>query len=74
MSKYLEEAAQQLRKATAEIEATFTAGYQRDRLATRREHIAEGFALLAAIDKGVLPATAAEDLLVRGPFRQETPA
>lgn len=54
MSRYLEEAADLLRKASQENErqnATYS-----NLLTSGRERIAQQFATLAAIDKGLLPA------------------
>ncbi|MFM9589857.1 hypothetical protein ACKI1J_14960 [Streptomyces scabiei] len=67
MSRYLEEAAEQLRKATAEYEQNCAESTlrraSRDALAEQRERIASGFAALAAIDKGLLPAEIAQDVI-----------
>lgn len=67
MSDYLEEAAALLRKVAMDNEKTLNqAGYARLRseINEGRERIAKGFAVLAAIDKGLLPAPAADDLAV----------
>jgi len=67
MSRYLEEAAAQLRKATAEYEQNCAESsmptLSREALAVKRERIAKGFATLAAIDEGVLPAEITQDVL-----------
>lgn len=67
MSRYLEEAAEQLRKATAEYEQNCAespmARLARDVLAEKRERIASGFAALAAIEKGLLPAEVTQDVI-----------
>lgn len=61
MSRYLEEAADLLRKAVTEHEQTYgRSGYQ---MAEKRERIAREFATLAAIDKGLLPADITADVL-----------
>lgn len=60
MSRYLEEAAALLRKAEADAQKTYCGGYQ---LGEARERIARGFATLAAIDKGLLPAELTETVL-----------
>lgn len=64
MSRYLEEAAEQLRKATTQYEQNCTtSALAKQELAKNRERIAKGFATLAAIDKGLLPADITEDVL-----------
>jgi hypothetical protein len=67
MSQYLEEAAEQLRKATAEYEQncaeSATSRLSRATLAENRERIAQGFAALAAIDNGLLPAEITQDVI-----------
>ncbi|MFJ6608207.1 hypothetical protein [Streptomyces lydicus] len=67
MSRYLEEAAAQLRKATAEYEENRAKSTMptsaRLALAEKRERIAQSFATLAAIDKGLLPAEIVQDVL-----------
>jgi hypothetical protein len=67
MSRYLEEAAEQLRKATAEYEANCAASdipfLAKKALAEKRECIARGFAALAAIDNGLLPAEITSDVI-----------
>jgi hypothetical protein len=67
MSRYLEEAAAQLRKATDEYEqgaaSSTMPNLARKALAEHRERIAQGFATLAAIDKGLLPAEITEDVI-----------
>ncbi|MFE8961766.1 hypothetical protein [Streptomyces iakyrus] len=67
MSRFLEEAAAQLRKATAEYEQNCAEStsprVSRATLAENRERIAQGFATLAAIDKGLLPAEIAQDVI-----------
>lgn len=60
MSRYLEEAAEQLRKAITDAEETYSSGYQ---MGEKRERIASGFAILAAIDKGLLPAEITQDVI-----------
>lgn len=52
MSRYLEEAAEVLRKAE-----------QGTSVHDRRMDVAKGFATLAAIDKGLLPAEIIQDIL-----------
>jgi hypothetical protein len=63
MSRYLEEAAEQLRKAASATDLY----YGTDRTAVagneQRERIAQGFATLAAIDKGLLPAEITQDVI-----------
>ncbi|MEU9323224.1 hypothetical protein AB0D91_05330 [Streptomyces canus] len=56
MSRYLEEAADLLRKAAAATEQRFANGPHPYLGNEERERIAQGFATLAAIDKGLLPA------------------
>jgi hypothetical protein len=67
MSRYLEEAAAQLRKATAEYEKNAAESslptLSREHLAEKRERIAQSFATLAAIDNGLLPAEIAQDVV-----------
>lgn len=67
MSRYLEEAAAQLRKATAEYEKNCAEssipGLAREALAEKRERIAQSFATLAAIEEGLLPAEIARDVI-----------
>lgn len=67
MSRYLEEAANQLRKATAEYERNCAESdiptLARKTLAEKRERIAQGFATLAAIDEGMLPAEITQDVI-----------
>lgn len=66
MSRFLNEAAEQLRKATSEYEQNFdsrTPGLSRESLAKKRERIAKAFAMLAAIDKGLLPVEITEDVI-----------
>lgn len=67
MSSYLEEAAAQLRKATAEYERNCAESsmptLSRGVLAEKRERIAQGFATLAAIDNGLLPAEITQDVI-----------
>jgi hypothetical protein len=67
MSRYLEEAAAQLRKATAEYEQYCASSsmptLSRKALAEQRERIAKSFATLAAIDNGLLPAEIAQDVI-----------
>jgi elongation factor P--beta-lysine ligase len=57
-SNYLEEAAQLLRKAAKEVESL---SWKYD----RRLEIAEAFARLAAIDKGIIPADMLAEVLQR---------
>ncbi|MEU7149179.1 hypothetical protein AB0B15_14255 [Streptomyces sp. NPDC045456] len=64
MSRYLEEAAALLRKAAETHEEMVqkyicTSGQANE----PRERIARGFATLAAIDKGLLPAEMVQDVL-----------
>jgi hypothetical protein len=61
MSGYLEEAAQLLRKA-AETNERKNAGYTSD-LNKNRLEIADGFARLGAIERGVLPPDWVADVL-----------
>lgn len=61
MSRYLEEAAVLLRKS-AETNERKNAEYARG-LMEGRERIAKQFAVLAAIDKGMLPAELTETVL-----------
>lgn len=67
MSRYLEEAAAQLRKATAEYEKQCADSdyptLARSNLAEKRERIAQSFATLAAIDNGLLPAEITQDVI-----------
>jgi hypothetical protein len=64
MSQYLEEAAALLRAAAKENE-TYNVRYpDTARVNRERERISRGFALLAAIENGILPAEAMKDLLV----------
>lgn len=67
MSRYLEEAAAQLRKATAEYEKNAAESGlpspSRENLAVKRERLAQGFATLAAIEKGLLPAEITRDVI-----------
>ena len=67
MSRYLEEAADQLRKATAQYEQNCAENdypaLAKSALAEKRERIAKSFATLAAIDKGLLPAEVVDDVL-----------
>lgn len=61
MSRYLEEAAALLRKAANDVEeraAKSRCSYNDERMV-----VAEGFAMLAAIDKGLLPAEIVQDVL-----------
>lgn len=60
MSRYLEEAAALLRKAEADAKQTYCSGYK---LGEARERIAKQFAVLAAIDKELLPAELTETVL-----------
>ncbi|MCG3039192.1 hypothetical protein L7D48_01160 [Streptomyces sp. S1A] len=61
MSRYLEEAAALLRKSAQKNEES-NAKYS-TQLMEGRERIAQQFATLAAIDKGLLPADVIEDVL-----------
>lgn len=61
MSRYLEEAAALLRKS-AETNETKNATYS-THLMAGRERIAQHFATLAAVDKGLLPADIVQDVL-----------
>ncbi|MFD7185513.1 hypothetical protein ACFV90_36825 [Streptomyces sp. NPDC059904] len=61
MSRYLEEAADLLRKASEANE--IKNGDYATRLAEGRERIARHFATLAAIDKGLLPAEITSDVI-----------
>jgi hypothetical protein len=67
MSRYLEEAAELLRKAAATHEQYYAdlshiRGIEKD-LMEGRERIAREFATLAAIDKGLLPAEITQDVI-----------
>jgi hypothetical protein len=63
MSRYLEEAANLLRKSAAATEQRY-AGSQFPEVGNEsRERIARGFATLAAIDKGLLPAEITQDVI-----------
>lgn len=61
MSRYLEEAADLLRKASKTNEDVNAK--MRSHLMEGRERIAKQFAVLAAIDKGLLPAEVTESVL-----------
>ncbi|WP_438489544.1 hypothetical protein [Streptomyces sp. S186] len=61
MSRYLEEAADLLRKSAATNEKE-NADYNNG-LMKGRERVAREFATLAAIDKGLLPADVVQDVL-----------
>jgi hypothetical protein len=61
VSRYLEEAANLLRKS-AQANEDANAKYS-DHLMEGRERIARGFAVLAAIDKGLLPADITQDVI-----------
>lgn len=64
MSRYLEEAAQLLRKAAAHHEQACQKHNFGSATANQvRERIAREFAVLAAIDKGLLPAELTETVL-----------
>lgn len=64
MSRYLEEAAELLRKAaTAHDREHANDLYPASSGNEGRERIAQGFATLAAIDKGLLPADITADVL-----------
>ncbi|MEU9218857.1 hypothetical protein AB0D47_20175 [Streptomyces sp. NPDC048376] len=63
MSRYLEEAASLLRKASTEHERNYADGLYVNSANEGRERIARGFAALAAIDKGLLPAEITQDLI-----------
>jgi len=67
MSRYLEEAADLLRKAAATNETSHDLAWSAGRAALNegRERIADAFADLAAIDKGLLPADLAREVLDR---------
>jgi len=62
MSRYLEEAAELLRKAAKSNEEEHAAKYPR-LLAEGRERLAREFAILGAIDKGLLPIEITEDVI-----------
>jgi len=68
MSRYLEEAAQLLRKS-ADANEQENRGYPRS-LQEGRERIAREFATLAAIDKGLVPVELAADLVAHIVARQ----
>ncbi|MFI1203818.1 hypothetical protein ACH4VR_31030 [Streptomyces sp. NPDC020883] len=63
MSRYLEEAADLLRKAANAHERKYADGRWVDAAIEGRVQIAQQFATLAAIDKGLLPAEAVQDVL-----------
>jgi hypothetical protein len=63
MSRYLEEAASLLRKASTEHERHYADGLYVSSANEGRERIARGFAALAAIDKGLLPAEITQDVI-----------
>ncbi|WP_031189840.1 MULTISPECIES: hypothetical protein [Streptomyces] len=64
MSRYLEEAADLLRKAAEAHEETVQKYICSSRQANEpRERLAREFATLAAIDKGLLPAEMVQDVL-----------
>ncbi|MFD9276878.1 hypothetical protein ACFWD7_06245 [Streptomyces mirabilis] len=63
MSRYLEEAANQLRKASAATEQRYAGALHPYLGNESRQQIAQGFAALAAIDKGLLPAEITQDVI-----------
>ena len=63
MSRYLEEAAALLRKASAEHERNYADGSFVNNANEGRERIAREVAALAAIDKGLLPAEITQDVI-----------
>lgn len=63
MSRYLEEAAELLRKAAAANEEQYGTSRYPHSLMEGRERIARQFATLAAIDKGLLPADLTQAVL-----------
>jgi hypothetical protein len=63
MSRYLEEAADLLRKAADGNEQRFANSVLPHGVIEGRERIARGFAALAAIDKGLLPAEITQDVI-----------
>ncbi|CAM5392651.1 hypothetical protein STENM36S_06351 [Streptomyces tendae] len=63
MSRYLEESAALLRKASTEHERNYADGLYVNSANEGRERIARGFAVLAAIDKGLLPAEITQDVI-----------
>lgn len=63
MSRYLEEAAQILRNASATNEQTISKYGDHRNYAAKRIEIAREFATLAAIDKGLLPAEVTTEVL-----------
>lgn len=60
MSRYLEEAAEQVRRAAKDTDAACARYPINDTYQQRRIECARAFALLAAIDKGLLPQEMAE--------------
>ncbi|MFI1095117.1 hypothetical protein [Streptomyces sp. NPDC020917] len=63
MSRYLEEAAGLLRKSAQANEEQFGKGQSPKLLTEGRERIARQFAVLASIDKGLLPADLSHSIL-----------
>ncbi|MEW9521777.1 hypothetical protein [Streptomyces tubercidicus] len=63
MSRYLEEAAEQLRKSAATNEKKNNRDGREKELNEGRERIARQFATLAAIDKDLLPGDVVQDVL-----------
>lgn len=60
MSRYLEEAADLLRKSAAATDRCYGSKASGN---GERDRIARGFATLAAIDKGLLPAEITQDVI-----------
>lgn len=62
---YLEEAAQQLRTIAADTDKAATQTSYPARYADERHRIADGFAALAAIEQGLIPAAMVADIVAR---------
>lgn len=60
MSRYLEDAAEQLRKAAEAVDRQYANANLPTAANEYRERIANGFATLAAIERGLLPASVVE--------------
>lgn len=65
-TNYLEEGAEQLRKAAAIIDfKTEERSWPLDKIAHERRLVAEGFHAIAAIQQGLVPTAMMADVLVR---------
>lgn len=65
-TNYLEESAEQLRKAAAIIDfKTDERSWPLDKIAQERRLVAEGFHTIAAIEQGLVPTSLMADVLVR---------